>query len=138
MVTLMLDSAHLEVVLSITEKGLTFRKRNVMIDRSQIVRVQLTDDSWTWLRGVPDPGTYLPVAIAAGSWKSAGGRDFVSIRRRKPSVVIDLEGSDEFQRLILTTSHGVALVQALRLETGSEPTDVVDLATNSTKRKRSS
>ncbi|MBB2975763.1 hypothetical protein FHX49_001330 [Microbacterium endophyticum] len=138
MVTLMLDSAHLEVVLSITEKGLAFRKRNVMIDRSQIVRVQLTDDAWTWLRGVPDPGTYLPVAIAAGSWKSAGGRDFVSIRRRKPSVVIDLEGSDDFQRLILTTSHGVALVQALRLETGSEPIDVVDLATEDKKRKRSS
>ncbi len=83
-VTLMLDSANLEVVLSLAERALSFRKRNVVIDRGAIVRVQLTDDAWTWLRGVPDPGTYLPVAVAMGSWKSSSGRDFAVIRRRRP------------------------------------------------------
>ena len=110
MVTLLLDSTQLEVVLSLTEHALSFRKQNVVIERSQISRVQLTDDAWTWLRGVPDPGTYVPVAVAMGSWKSAGGRDFAIIRRRKPSVVIDLEGHPEFQRVILTTRNGLALI----------------------------
>jgi hypothetical protein len=127
MVTLMLDSAHLEVVLSVTERALSFRRRNVLIDRDTIARVQLTDDAWTWLRGVPDPGTYLPVAVAMGTWKSAGGRDFAIIRRRKPSIVIDLEGHDEFQRLVLTTRHGVALIRALRLEHVDEAADVAEL-----------
>jgi hypothetical protein len=128
MVTLLLDSTQLEVVLSVTEHALSFRRQNVVIERAQIERVQLTDDAWTWLRGVPDPGTYVPVAVAMGSWKSAGGRDFAVIRRRKPSVVIDLSGHPEFERVILTTRHGLALIQALRLDAGEKPADVADLA----------
>jgi hypothetical protein len=62
-----------------------------------------------------------------GTWKSAGGRDFAIIRRRKPSIVIDLEGHDEFQRLVLTTRHGVALIRALRLEHVDEAADVAEL-----------
>ena len=130
MVTLLLDSAQLEVVLSRTERAVAFRRRNITIDRSTIAKVQLTDDAWTWLRGVPDPGTYLPVALCAGSWKSAGGRDFVLLRGRKPSVIIDLEGHPDFQRIMLTTRHGVSLLQALRLDTGDlgdEPADVAEL-----------
>ena len=130
MVTLLLDSAQLEVVLSRTERAVAFRRRNITIDRSTIAKVQLTDDAWTWLRGVPDPGTYLPVALGAGSWKSAGGRDFVLLRGRKPSVIIDLEGHPDFQRIMLTTRHGISLLQALRLDTGDlgdEPADVAEL-----------
>jgi len=135
MVSLLLDSTQLEVVLSPTERAMGFRRTNVKVPRENIVRAQLTDDSWTWLRGVPNPGLYLPVAVAAGTWKSAGGNDFVVIRRRRSSVVIDLEGHDEFERLILTTQHGGALLQALRLEVADEPEDVAAIAK---KRPRSS
>jgi hypothetical protein len=41
--------------------------------------------------------------------------------------VIDLDGHPEFQRVILTTRHGIALVQALRLDVADEPADVVDI-----------
>lgn len=131
MVTLLLDSTQLEVVLSGAERLAAFRKGNVAIERSTIAKVQLTDDAWTWLRGVPSPGTHLKGVIAMGTWKSAGAEDFAIIRRRRPSVVIDLEGHPEFQRVILTTRHGLALVQALNLEVDAsdEPADVVDLAT---------
>ncbi len=129
MVTLLLDSAQLEVVLSAVEHALAFRKRNVLIDRKAIVKVQLTDDAWTWLRGVPSPGTHLPGTIAIGTWKSAGASDFALIRRRRPGVVIDLDGHDEFERIILSTRHGLALVQALRLDVTEQPADVADLAT---------
>lgn len=127
MVSLLLDSTQLEVVLGPVERALSFRRRNVVVPRETISRVQLTDDAWTWLRGVPNPGTNLPVAVGMGTWKSSSGNDFVVIRRRKPSVVIDLEGHDEFERLVLTTQHGVALVQALRLDDVDEPADVADL-----------
>lgn len=127
MVTLLLDSTQLEVVLSPTERALSFRKSNIVVPREHIDRVQLTDDAWTWIRGVPNPGINLPVVIGAGTWKSAGGDDFVIIRGRKPSVVIDLAGHDEFERLVLTTKHGVALLKALRLDVASEPEDVADI-----------
>jgi len=127
MVTLLLDSTQLEVVLSPTERAMSFRKSNIVVPREHIERVQLTDDAWTWIRGVPNPGINLPVAVGAGVWKSAGGNDFVIIRGRKPSVVIDLSGHDEFERLVLTTKHGVALLKALRLDVASEPENVADI-----------
>lgn len=127
MVTLLLDSTQLEVVLSPTERAMSFRKSNIVVPREHIARVQLTDDAWTWLRGVPNPGINLPVAVGMGTWKSAGGNDFVIIRGRKPSVVVDLTGHDEFERLVLTTKHGVALLQALRLDVASEPENVADI-----------
>lgn len=124
MVTLLLDQTRLEVVLSITERALSFRKENVVIDRSSITKVQLTDDAWNWLRGVRSPGTFVPGAVAMGTWKSAFGRDFALIRRRRPSVIIDVAGHEEFERVIVTTRHGVALVTALRLD-GGEKAEVV-------------
>lgn len=128
MVTLLLDSTQLEVVLSVSERALSFRKGNVVIDRSTITKVQLTDDAWTWLRGIPSPGTHVRGVIAMGTWRSAGGEDFAVIRRHRPSVVIDLDGHPEFQRVILTTRHGLALVQALHVEVAAEAVDVVDIA----------
>lgn len=131
MVTLLLDSTRLEVVLSGAERALAFHRGNVAIERSTIAKVQLTDDAWTWLRGVPSPGTHLRGVIAMGTWRSGGGDDFAIIRRHRPSVVINLEGHSDYQRVILTTRHGLALVQSLNLEVepGDKPADVVDIAT---------
>ncbi len=130
MVTLLLDSSRLEISLSVTERALSFRKEAVRVERAHIRKVQLVDDPWTWLRGVPSPGTVIPRTVAMGVWRSAGGDDFVLVRRRRPSVVIDVEGDREFQRLVVTTRHGLALVQALRLDVDeSGPVDVVELAT---------
>ncbi|QTV79023.1 hypothetical protein [Microbacterium sp. NIBRBAC000506063] len=128
MVTLLLDQTQLEVVLSPIERAAAFHRENIRVARDTIAKVQLTDDAWTWLRGVPSPGTHLPGVLAAGSWKSASGLDFVLIRRRKPSVVIDLDGDADFQRLIFTTRHGLALTQALRLPVSTELADVSDIA----------
>ncbi|GAA5031832.1 hypothetical protein ACFQRL_09970 [Microbacterium fluvii] len=128
MVTLLLDSTQLELALSVAERALAFRKENVVLDRSSIAKVQLTDDVWTWLRGVPSPGTHARGIIAMGIWRSAGGDDFVLVRRRHPGVVIDLDGSGEFQRVVLTTRHGLALVTALRLDVAEEAADVAEIA----------
>jgi len=126
MVTLLLDQTQLEVVLSPIERAAAFHRDNLRIDRSAITKVQLTDDAWTWLRGVASPGTHIPGVLAAGTWKSARGEDFVFIRRRKPSVIIDLEGH-AFDRLVLTTRHGLALTQALRLDVSDALEDVVEI-----------
>lgn len=128
MVTLLLDSTQLEVVLSATERTLSRRSSSVRIERAHLAKVQLTDDAWTWLRGVPSPGTHIRGTIAMGTWKSAGGSDFVIVRRRHPAVVIDLEGDPEFNRVVLTTRHGLALVQALHLEADASALNVTELA----------
>lgn len=128
MVTLLLDQTQLEIVLSPVERAATFHRENLRIARETITKVQLTDDAWTWLRGVPGPGTHIPGVLAAGTWKAAGSVDFVLIRRRRPSVVISLDGDAQFQRLIFTTRHGLALTQALRLDVSEELADVAEIA----------
>ncbi|TQJ30188.1 hypothetical protein [Microbacterium sp. SLBN-146] len=128
MVTLLLDSTRLEVALSGVERRLSFHKGNVLLDRTLVSKVQLVDDAWTWLRGVPSPGTHVRGVIAMGTWKSAGASDFVIVRRRRPAVVIDLDGHDEFDRVVLTTRNGLALVQALRVDASDTATDVVEIA----------
>ncbi|MFT3797549.1 hypothetical protein [Microbacterium sp.] len=132
MVTLLLDATQLEVVLSGAERALARRHGSVTVDRAHISKVQLTDDAWNWLRGVPNPGTHVRGTIAMGTWRSSGGADFVIVRRRRPAVVIDLDGDPEFARLVLSTRHGRALVQALRLDPGDEvPHEVSALAASS-------
>ena len=128
MVTLLLDSTQLEIALSGTERALAFHRRNVVIERTAIAKVQLTDDAWTWLRGVPSPGTHLRGVVAMGTWRSAGGDDFAIIRRHRAGVVIDLDGHPAFHRIVLTTRHGLELVQALRLDVPAEAADVVEIA----------
>jgi hypothetical protein len=128
MATLLLDQTRLEIVLSPVERAATFHRENLRVARETITKVQLTADAWTWLRGVPGPGTHIPGILAAGTWKGAATTDFVLIRRRRPSVVIDLEGDEQFQRLIFTTRHGLALTQALRLDVPEEATDVAEIA----------
>lgn len=135
MVTLLLDSAQLEVVLTPWERALSFRSESLRIERSHIAKVQLTEDPWTWLRGVPSPGTHVPGVVAMGTWRSAGGTDFVIVRRKRSAVVIDLEPDavegQEHQRIVLSTRHGLALVQALQLEADSHPAEVSDIVTGS-------
>src|SRR4051794_31190510 len=116
MVTLLLDQTQLEVVLSPVERAATFHRENLRVARDTISKVQLTDDAWTWLRGVPGPGTRIPGFLAAGTWKAAATTDFVMLRGRRPSVVIDLEGDEQFARLVFPPRHGLALTQALRLD----------------------
>lgn len=128
MVTLLLDSTQLEIALSATERALAFHRGNVVIERTAIAKVQLTDDAWTWLRGVPSPGTHIRGVVAMGTWRSAGGDDFAIIRRHRAGVVIDLDGHPDFHRIILTTRHGLELVQALRLDVPAEAADVVEIA----------
>ncbi len=126
MVTLLLDATRLEVVLSGTERLLARRGESLRIPRESIAKVQLTDDGWTWLRGVPSPGTAVRGVVAMGTWAGAGSSDFVIVRRHRPGVVIDLDESAEFQRVILTTRHGIALVLALRL-VGDDAAEVTEI-----------
>lgn len=120
MVTLLLDSERLEVVLSPVERAMAFRRGNIHIAREQIAKVMLTDDAWIWLRGVPSPAITVPSVVAIGTWKSGSGLDFAVIRGRRPSVIIDLEGHNDFERLLVTTRHGLELVRALRLDGESD------------------
>jgi len=126
MVRLLVDSDELEVQLSPLERTLALRKLSVRVDRAHIRKVQLTDDPFTWLRGVRAPGSHVPGRLAYGTWHSVFGSDFAAVRTGRPGVVIDLEGDPEFERIVVTTKHGIGLVKALQRE-GVDTGDVSGL-----------
>lgn len=129
MVRLLLDQEGLEIGLSPIERLLARRRSSIRMPRAAIERLQLTDDPWTWLRGVRSPGTHVPGVVAAGRWRATSGDDFVLVRgRRFDGIVLSLDEDQEFQRIILSTAHGRALVDALRIDDVSRQTDVIDLA----------
>lgn len=136
MVTVLLDATALDIVLSRTEKLLTRHSSDLRIDRAHIRRAQLTDDPWTWLRGVPSPGTLVPRTLAMGTWRAASGADFVLLRRNHAAIVIDLDGDAEFERIILTTRHGLALVHALHLDADDTDLVVSDEKPKASRRRR--
>ncbi|WP_156761239.1 hypothetical protein [Microbacterium karelineae] len=126
MARLLVDTDTLEVQLAPLERALSRRKDVVRVDRSLIAKVQLTDEPFTWLRGVRAPGTHVPGRLAYGTWRSVFGDDFAAVREGRPGVVIDLEGHGEFERIVLTTRHGVGLVKALQRD-GDDVGDVAQL-----------
>ncbi|WP_221583438.1 hypothetical protein [Microbacterium sp. G2-8] len=126
MTRLLVDSDTFEVQLAPAERLLALRKESVRVDRAHIAKVQLTEEPFTWLRGVRAPGSHIPNALAYGTWRSVFGNDFAAVRKGRPGVVIDLEGDEDFARIVVSTNHGLALLKALQRE-GVDTGDVADL-----------
>lgn len=118
------------VVIRLTraEKLTSLRRRDITLDRAAISSAVITEDPWIWLRGFRSPGTHVPGTLAAGTWRSFAGADFVLAKKGRDAVVIDLDTDpaaaedrgwvgefDTFGRVILSTSHAAELVRALRL-----------------------
>ena len=117
---------RLEVRLSAAEKVLALRKSDLVIPRSAIRSVAITQDPWIWIRGVRVPGAAIPLTLAVGTWKYHGGKDFLIVKgKSRPAVVIDIDQSetaggaggtvaDGYDRVIVSTPHAAALIEALR------------------------
>lgn len=118
--------------LTASEKTLSLRRHDVVIDRSAITSALITDDPWIWIRGVRAPGTHLPGRMAIGTWRNLAGKDFVLARAGREAIVIDIDvpnGAEEdgwvnefsaFSRVIVSTAHAAELIRALRLS-GDDP-----------------
>ncbi|WP_022882394.1 hypothetical protein [Gryllotalpicola ginsengisoli] len=119
---------RLEIRLTRAEKALAFRKDDLLvIPRERIRSVAITQDPWIWIRGVRVPGMGIPLTLAIGTWKYHGGKDFLIVKgKSRPAVVIDIEQpedgtegevvADGYDRVIVSTAHATALMQALRAE----------------------
>lgn len=114
MTSLRVHPDRLEVQLTRAEKVLALRRDDIVIPRTNIRSVTLTDDPWIWVRGIRAPGAEIPLVIAVGTWKFHGGKDFLAIKGKRQAVVIDLVDS-EFSRVLLSTKHAPDLIASLKL-----------------------
>jgi hypothetical protein len=114
MASLRVHPDRLEISLSTAEKSLSLRREDIIVQRDNIRSIAITDDPWIWIRGIRAPGTIIPLALAVGTWKFHGGKDFLAIKSKRQAVVIDLI-DEEFSRVILTTKHAPELIASLKL-----------------------
>ncbi|WP_440709158.1 hypothetical protein [Herbiconiux sp. YIM B11900] len=124
MAVLFVHTDRLEIRLTRAEKVLSLRRTDLVVPLESIRSAALTDDPWVWVRGIRAPGAAIPLTLAVGTWKFHDGKDFLLVKGTRTSVVIDLEGQ-EFSRLIITTSHSIELLRALRLPP-LEGTEIID------------
>jgi hypothetical protein len=89
---------------------------------SAVREVRVSDDPWSELRGIRAPGTGVPGLIMLGSRRSRGGRDFAAVYRRRPAVVVDMEGAD-WGRFVVSMSDATAVADEIRAaaSAASEP-----------------
>lgn len=124
MAVLFVHTDRLEIRLTRAEKTMSFRRSDIVVPLESIRSAALTDDPWVWVRGIRAPGLAIPLTLAVGTWKFHDGKDFLLVRGKGTSVVIDLE-EQEFSRIIVSTSHSVELLRALRLPP-TEGTAIID------------
>lgn len=106
---------RLEIHLTPAEKALALRREDIVVPRSAIRSIKITDDPWIWVRGIRAPGTLVPLVLAIGTWKFHGGKDFLIIKNKRQAVIIDMNG-EEYARLVVSTNHASDLIDTLNVE----------------------
>ena len=114
MASLRVHSDRLEIHLSSAEKVLSLRREDIVVPRDDIRSVAITDDPWIWIRGIRAPGAFVPLTLAVGTWKFHGGKDFLVVKNKRQTVIIDIADS-EFSRVIVSTPQAVELIGSLKI-----------------------
>ncbi|KQO96570.1 hypothetical protein [Leifsonia sp. Leaf264] len=122
MASLRVHQDRLEIHLTSAEKVLSLRRDDIIVPREDIRSVTITDDPWIWIRGIRAPGAFVPLTLAVGTWKFHGGKDFIVVKNKRPSVIIDIDGG-EFSRVVVSTNHAVELIGSLKISESDAVSD---------------
>jgi hypothetical protein len=112
MATLEVEGENLILRLSRWEKFGALHG-DVRVPRASVRAISASKQPWKVLRGIRAPGTGCPGLIMLGTTRGSGWKDFNAVYRRRPVVVVDLEG-EEFARLVVTNDDAPAAVDRLR------------------------
>jgi hypothetical protein len=112
MARLIVDADELVVRLTRWEKAGALHG-DVRVPLAGVQDVAVSAQPFGELRGLRAPGTGLPAVIALGTWRYAGGRDFVALYRRRPAVIVGLRDA-RYQRLLVSAEDAGAVAAAIR------------------------
>lgn len=106
-----LTANELRVTLSAGEK-LAALHGDLRFAGTQIRGAEVLDSKWWWQLGLRVPGTGIPGLIIAGTYVRKGDRAFVSWRRGRQPLAINLRGAG-YSRLILGVDDAQALADRI-------------------------
>ena len=86
---------------------------DLRVPLSVVRAVSVVAEPWNALRGIRAPGTGWPGWIMLGTTRGKFGKDFAAVYRRRPAVLVELNGQD-FQRLLVCTADPQRDAEALR------------------------
>jgi pimeloyl-ACP methyl ester carboxylesterase len=111
MATLQLNDGTLSVRFTRAEKigGLV---RDVEVPTSAVREVTVVTDALSAARGLRAPGLGLPGVRKVGTWRAAGERSLVSVRRDEPAVRVRLDGQ-HYDTLLIGADDPTALADRL-------------------------
>ena len=117
------DQQGLRVTLSRPERLGAFHG-DVSVPVSGLVSAQAVGDVSQHLRGVRAPGTGVPGVLMLGTTRYDGKRDFCSVHRHDPGLVVELR-NQEFARILVSLPHAEAtnLAAAVTALVGVDPTE---------------
>ncbi len=94
------------------EEHLEGMHRDVVVPRSSVAAVRVTEDVWSELRGIRAPGTGIPGVIAVGTRRGSFGKDFAVVHGKGRGVVVELT-DQPFARIVITTPDPEEVVARL-------------------------
>jgi hypothetical protein len=86
--------------------------RDVVVPRSSVASVRVTEDVWSELRGIRAPGTGVPGVIAVGTRRGSFGKDFAVVHGKGRGVVVELV-DQPFSRIVITAPDAEEVVARL-------------------------
>ncbi|GGT72178.1 MULTISPECIES: hypothetical protein [Streptomyces] len=114
MARLLVHNKDVVVRLSWRE-ALVARRKEVRVPLADVQGARVEADWWRTLRGTTARGRWRPGRFCLGTWRHAGGVDFVAVRTPGPVAVVDLLPGRRFARLSVSTADPEGAVQAVRL-----------------------
>ncbi|MFF8605690.1 hypothetical protein ACF06X_07100 [Streptomyces sp. NPDC015346] len=114
MARLLVQNKDVVVRLSWRE-ALLARRKEVRVPLADVREARVETDWWRTLRGVSERGRWRPGRFCMGTWRHAGGVDFVAVGAPGPVAVVDLFPGRRFARLSVSTVDPEGAVLAVRL-----------------------
>jgi hypothetical protein len=111
MATMQLTPTHLTVRFTLAEKvaGLV---RDVELPRAAVRSAEVVAEPLSEMRGMRAPGLALPGLRKVGTWRRAGERTLVCVRKGQPAIRVRLDGA-RYDTALLGTDDAAALAGAL-------------------------
>ncbi|MER7519256.1 hypothetical protein [Streptomyces sp. NPDC126499] len=114
MARLLVQNDDVVVRLSWRE-ALLARRKGVRVPLAEVQEARVESDWWRAMRGAAERGKWRAERFCMGTWRHAGGVDFVAVRAPGPVAVVDLFPGGRFARLSVSTPDPEGAVQAVRL-----------------------
>jgi hypothetical protein len=86
--------------------------RDLEVPLTAVRDARVVESPLAALRGLRAPGLALPGVRKIGTWRRAGGRTYVSVRRDQPALLIDLSGQ-HYDQVLVSVEDAPRLAAAL-------------------------